>query len=215
MTTPSGAPGARRVPLQQRSRERLERILEAAASLFVERGYDVTTMENIAERAQTSIGSVYQFYPNKRAMFDAMAERYIELARELFEELLVSNARIERWDTMLDRSIDTFAAFERSGVIVRAVWLNWQMSPEFLIAGEALNREFARRCEAFLAEHAKDLPAARRLLVATMIVEHISAMMIVNVRRDDDLGRAVLEETKILLRRYLRPYLGPPTKRRR
>ncbi|WP_394824356.1 TetR/AcrR family transcriptional regulator [Pendulispora albinea] len=210
MTTSSGASGARRIPLQQRSRERLERILEAAASLFIERGYDAATMENIAERAQTSIGSVYQFYPNKRAIFDAMAVRYIELARERFEELLVSYARIERWDEMLHQAIDAFAAFERSGVIIRAVWLNWQMSPEFLIAGEALNREFARRVETFLAERAKELPAEKRLLVATMLVEHITAMMIVSVRRNDALGEAVIAETKVLLRRYLRPYLGSP-----
>ncbi|WP_394834169.1 TetR/AcrR family transcriptional regulator [Pendulispora rubella] len=204
------ASGARRIPLQQRSRERLERILERAASLFVERGYESTTMENIAERAQTSIGSVYQFFPNKRAIFDAMAQRYIELSREQFEQLFASFAAIERWDEMLDRAIDAFAAFDRSSVVIRAVWLNLALSPEFLLAGEALNREFARRAVDLFADRAKDLSADKLLVIATMVVEHISAMMIVNVRRNDALGEAVLEETKVLLRRYLQPYLGAP-----
>ncbi|WP_394844676.1 TetR/AcrR family transcriptional regulator [Pendulispora brunnea] len=196
--------------MQQRSRERLERILETAATLFVERGYESTTMENIAERAQTSIGSVYQFFPNKRAIFDAMARRYIELSREQFEELFASFTRIERWDEMLDRAIDAFAAFDRSSVVIRAVWLNLALSPEFLLAGEALNREFARRAVDLFADRAKDLSPDKRLVIATMVVEHISAMMIVNVRRNDALGDAVLEETKVLLRRYLQPYLGAP-----
>ncbi|WP_394851116.1 TetR/AcrR family transcriptional regulator [Pendulispora rubella] len=196
--------------MQQRSRERLERILERAASLFVERGYESTTMENIAERAQTSIGSVYQFFPNKRAIFDAMAQRYIELSREQFEQLFASFAAIERWDEMLDRAIDAFAAFDRSSVVIRAVWLNLALSPEFLLAGEALNREFARRAVDLFADRAKDLSADKLLVIATMVVEHISAMMIVNVRRNDALGEAVLEETKVLLRRYLQPYLGAP-----
>jgi len=202
--------GARRIPLQQRSRERLERILEAAAALFVERGYESTAMETIAERAQTSIGSVYQFFPNKRAIFDAMAQRYIELARAQFEALFESFARLERWDEMLDRAIDAFAAFDRSSVINRAVWLNLALSPEFLLAGEAMNREFARRAVDLFADRAQDLSAEKLLVIATMVVETISAMMIVNVRRNDALGDAVLEETKVLLRRYLQPYLGAP-----
>jgi len=43
-----------------------------------------------------------------------------------------------------------------------------------------------------------------------MVVEHISAMMVVAERRDEAFGGALMKETKVLLRRYLRPYLGPP-----
>ena len=60
-----GATRERRVPVQERSKKRLEAILEAAARLFAGSGYEQTTMEGIAEAAGTSIGSVYQFFPNK------------------------------------------------------------------------------------------------------------------------------------------------------
>ncbi len=169
-------------------------------------------MENIAERAQTSIGSVYQFFPNKRAVFDVMAERYLDRAREVFEEVAAELGAADKapWDQVLDAFIDGFSEFHRSTVMIRAVWVNWLQVPEFILVGEALNREFARRGVELLTERAKKLPAERRLLVATMIVEHISGIMVVALRRDDDLGLALMDETKVLLRRYLEPYLGAP-----
>jgi AcrR family transcriptional regulator len=207
---------SRRIPTQKRSRQRVERILESASLLFIEAGYDATTMENIAERAKTSIGSVYQFFPNKRAIFDAMALRYIEQSRQIFEELSRAEEAEKdttRWWVFLDRAIDAFAAFNRSDSMVRAVWLNWQLAPDFVIAGEALNREFARRVEARLTLYAKNLPATRIPVVATIIVEHISAMMLVSVRQEGNVPGALLEESKVLLRRYLRPYMGTQRKK--
>ena len=101
---------------------------------------------------------------------------------------------------------DAFAAFHRSAPGLRAVLLNWRLSVEFLAAGDELNREFARRTEAVLAVHAKTLTTRERSLVATMVVEVMSAMLLVAMRRDRPTADALLAETKTLLRRYLRPY---------
>ena len=60
----------RRVPTQERARRRVARILDAAALVFAEQGFEAATMEDIAARAETSIGSIYQFFPNKLAIFD-------------------------------------------------------------------------------------------------------------------------------------------------
>ena len=87
--------------MQARSKERAERILDAAAHVFAEAGFDAATTEAIAERAETSIGSVYQFFPNKDALFDAIASRYFERSRALFERLMAEASatswRRPRW----------------------------------------------------------------------------------------------------------------------
>src|SRR5829696_27334 len=82
----SSAPAARRVPTQRRSRERLARIARAAGELCAELGADAVTMEAIAARAETSIGSLYQFFPNRDALLNAVAEQYAADLVALLEE---------------------------------------------------------------------------------------------------------------------------------
>jgi len=197
---------SRRVPLQERSRKRVERILDTAAEIFIEKGYDGATTEEIAERAGTSIGSVYQFFPNKRAIFDAIAERYFEQSKTLYGQLLTEETLRMPWQDLIDHFVDGFAELHRSSVAFRAVWLNWKLSPEFLEAGLSLHRDFAERTEAVLAVLAKTLPEHERPRVAMMLVELLSAMLLAAVRLEPEQGEALLSETKVLLRRYLAPY---------
>jgi AcrR family transcriptional regulator len=196
----------RRIPLQERSQKRVERILAAAAELFVEQGYDATTTEAIAERAGTSIGSLYQFFPNKLALFDAISASYLEGSKKLYDELLTPEAVDTPWETLLDRMLDAFADFHRTSVAFRAVWVNWKLSPEFIAAGEMLNQEFARRIELVLAKQAKNLAKKDRAVVATLLVEITSAILLVAVRRDKETGDRLLAETKVMIHRYVAPY---------
>jgi AcrR family transcriptional regulator len=62
------APTRRRRPKQQRSRLMVDFILEAASQVFDEEGYNGATTNMIAERAGISIGSLYQYFPNKGAL---------------------------------------------------------------------------------------------------------------------------------------------------
>jgi AcrR family transcriptional regulator len=70
----SAAP--RRVPRQQRGERRVAALLDAAASVIAESGYDAATMEEIASRAGASIGSLYQFFPNKLSITQALRAQY-------------------------------------------------------------------------------------------------------------------------------------------
>ena len=78
----------RKRPVQDRSRETVGYVLEAAAQLFGELGYVGTTTNRVAERAGVSIGSVYQYFPNKDTLVSALAERHVAAAGEEFGALL-------------------------------------------------------------------------------------------------------------------------------
>lgn len=69
---------ARRVPQRQRGRERVAALLEAASACFVEKGYEATTMTEVAARAGASIGSLYQFFPTKEVLAQALVEQYVQ-----------------------------------------------------------------------------------------------------------------------------------------
>lgn len=66
----------RKTPRQARSRALVEAILEATARVLSERGYAGTTTNLVAERAGVSIGSVYQYFPNKDSLITALHERH-------------------------------------------------------------------------------------------------------------------------------------------
>ena len=67
----------RKSPSQERSRQTVERILDAAARIFHEHGYARTTTNDIADEAGLSIGSLYQYFPNKDALLVALTKRHI------------------------------------------------------------------------------------------------------------------------------------------
>ena len=58
----------------------MEQIVQAATQVFAERGYAGATTNHIAERAGVSIGSLYQYFPNKEAILVTLAKRHIEIA---------------------------------------------------------------------------------------------------------------------------------------
>ncbi|MFX6225919.1 helix-turn-helix domain-containing protein, partial [Acinetobacter baumannii] len=65
----------RRQPSQNRSRERVERRLAVATELLAAHGSDAMRMGESAERAGVSIGSLYQYFPDKAAIIRTLAER--------------------------------------------------------------------------------------------------------------------------------------------
>lgn len=74
---------ARKAPRQQRARATCAAILEAAAQLLSEQGLGGYTTNAVAARAGVSIGSLYQYYPNKDALMAALitAQQAAQLAR--------------------------------------------------------------------------------------------------------------------------------------
>lgn len=65
-----------RLPKRARGKQRVAALLQAAASVFAEKGYEAATMTEIAARAGAPIGSLYQFFPAKEALADTLVQNY-------------------------------------------------------------------------------------------------------------------------------------------
>ncbi len=68
----------RKRPRQQRSARTRDQILQAAVEVFAQHGYARGTTNRIAERADVSVGSLYQYYPNKDAILIELAGRHLD-----------------------------------------------------------------------------------------------------------------------------------------
>ena len=78
---------APRVPKRQRGKQRVAELLSAGAAVFAEHGYEATTMTEIAARAGAPIGSLYQFFPSKEILADALVQSYVGLLAADLEAL--------------------------------------------------------------------------------------------------------------------------------
>lgn len=99
----------RKTPRQKRSSATSERILQAAARVFVEHGYSAGTTNRIADAASLSIGSLYQYFPNKDAILVELAQRHIDRARQGLARLRADRLPAtwpERITIMVDAVLD-------------------------------------------------------------------------------------------------------------
>jgi AcrR family transcriptional regulator len=85
---PNAATGLRKAPRQVRSGETFEAILAAAAHILASEGAQRFTTNRVAKRAGVSIGSLYQYFPNKQAIARALVERDLARAARLRPALL-------------------------------------------------------------------------------------------------------------------------------
>ncbi|GAA4638663.1 TetR/AcrR family transcriptional regulator [Actinoallomurus vinaceus] len=94
----------RKRPRQLRSQETFTAILDAAAQVFERLGYSGATTNKIAERAGVSIGSLYQYFPNKDALLYALGERHVH---QLADHLLAVFARLRETALPLEETVRT------------------------------------------------------------------------------------------------------------
>src|SRR5271163_4784871 len=78
---------AAKEPKRARGKLRVAALLDAGAALFAEKGYEATTMTEIAQRSGAAIGSLYQFFPSKEALAEALFDRYAAGAAAAFEQV--------------------------------------------------------------------------------------------------------------------------------
>lgn len=120
------ASAARRAPTQRRSRERVERILAAAAALIAETGSDATRMSDVAESAGVSIGSLYQYFPDKAAVIRMIAERYNAQGRACVRAELAEVSDAADLQAALVRIVDGYYAMFLAEPVMRDIWSGTQ-----------------------------------------------------------------------------------------
>lgn len=159
MSATGNSEALRRTPAQARSRERVEKMLLAAKALIAEKGSDALRMGEVAERAGVSIGSLYQFFPDKAAVIRTLAERYNAEGRACIAEGLEGIDDVAGLRRAFAALIDTYYGIFLAEPVMRDIWSGTQADPSL----RDLDREDCRLNGAVLARvMARLRPAADR-----------------------------------------------------
>ena len=127
----------RRTPQQERSQQRVAKILQAASDLIVTEGYEGLSTSAIAERAGISVGSLYQFFANKEAVLQALAQRYLEKVTLLNETVFTPDAIYVPVDVLFGRTVDGLVDFLARNQGFHQLFSNPWISPELQAVSEA------------------------------------------------------------------------------
>lgn len=141
------APAARKRPAQRRSKERLEKILAAATQLIARTGSDQVKMSDVASLAGISIGSLYQYVPEKAALIRMLAERYNAESRHCIEQAL---SAVEDLSDLVDAFaglVDQYYEMVTAEPVMRDIWSGMQADRQ-LVAHQLAE---SRLCGAMLA----------------------------------------------------------------
>ena len=146
--SPSGTPASLRRPIQERSQDRVQRILRAAAELVDSMPLDEITMAVIAKAAGASFSSIYRFFPSKEAILEDVVIGYLDKLQAEYEDFF-ARTNPESGELLIDDAIDIYVAFVRREPGFKALWLSGAPTPDILRRFRAINSKVAQLAKAF------------------------------------------------------------------
>jgi len=205
----SPAGGMRRKPRQARSQERVNRILDVAEELFASQGYGATTTNAIAAQAQVPIGSLYQFFPDKTAILQALALSYAE---KLHQKLVF----IDKAETVtlpltdyVNQLIDTTDRFFTDNPSYYAIFMEVQGTiRELEEIDEATDTKLIQDLASSLANRDARLEPGDYEAIAFVLVKAIGTLLWLSLGQEPLYRQRLVAETKRLTLHYLQSYFS-------
>jgi AcrR family transcriptional regulator len=195
-----------RQPQRQRGHERVASLLDAAAACFVEKGYDAATMTEIAARAGASIGSLYQFFPTKEALAQALLGGYVETLQLRLKKLAASSPD---WDedqlgTQLIRFLVGFRRRHPAFVVLAE-----SAAPLPAIRGMAIRELLREELQALLTRHAPHQDTANLRAAAVVVLQLMKAAVALNAEPGLAGRPLAMSQLQRALQLYLRALFKP------
>ena len=205
--SPPGAAAQRRVPRQERSRRRVEDLLDAAARLVVERGVEALTTREIAEAAGAPVASLYQYFADKEGVLLALARRDMD---EMDAQVAADLARLEVLSvaSVVRATMLAFVEVYRRRPAFVEIYLRGRTNPAVSRFGREHNARIAASLAAFAREAGlvTDRLSAR---VAELAVEVGDRVFQLAHERDAAGDPDLVEEGITLVTAYLERYATP------
>ncbi|MGD1939452.1 MAG: TetR/AcrR family transcriptional regulator [Cyanophyceae cyanobacterium] len=193
-----------RKPKQARSWARVNRMLDVAEKNFMEQGYAAATTKQIAADAEVPIGSLYQFFPDKAAILQALAERYTDLFKErlrLFQSDEVLALPLPDYVVRLTQEADCFF---REHPAYRAIFVEVMATmPE---TDEAMDDQIIQTCIEILPKLNDSLEPTEYEIIAFVLVKAIGHLHWVSSGQAPELRERLLLEIQRLAFNYLNSY---------
>jgi AcrR family transcriptional regulator len=209
MTSSPPTDRVRRVPQQDRSREKVRRILDAADALLAREGAEALVTRRVAEEAGVAVGSVYSYFPDKEAIAEALALRYWSSVTDSIAAVVEEDVRKPLADPVAAVLYLVAAGF-RGSPGLRALWFSPLRTERVRDVTRPLRTEAGASLVRLLAVHWPHAGAGERTIAARMLVLAGDGLLREAFRLAPDGDTTVLDEGYAMLEAYLVSRLGEP-----
>jgi AcrR family transcriptional regulator len=190
---------------QARGQKRIAELLHAAGEVFAEVGYEQATTNAIAARAHCSPGSLYQFFPNKQAIAEALAREYAARNQAVHEGAFTANVVHMPLEELIDRMVDPFLEFRRNAPGFDALFTGSVVSRELASRIQVLHEQLKQRVARVVVARGPNLDAETVQRSSETIVQIVKAMMPLALSGSAKQRESGARELKLVLVRYLEP----------
>lgn len=189
-----------RAPQQERAKKRVEDILAAARVLILEKGSAGMKMGDIAATAGVTAGSIYQYFPNKRAIIHALARQYLDTSRQTVETALAEPLQsLDDLATRVDAMIDDYYHEVRRDPVVRELWTGFAADKEL----QAMEAQDTEAMATLLFERSKHLfrrgrhPRVRTAL--RLLIEFVGSAIALAISQPETEARRIMNTLHSML----------------
>jgi len=198
----------RRQPQQKRSLERVERILDAAAIVFDEVGFEATTTHAIAAKADTAVGSLYQFFPDKLAIFNALELRHVDRVYVIWDRLLRPEIiQLPFSDLIHTIRVQFQQLFEQP--TSKIIFVQFYTSPTiFRNIDNSFTQKMIQLMAKLLQTRNPALSNHRTQLLGEICVHGINSLILLALGNEPARCQAIFMEIEAILKAYLKDDIG-------
>lgn len=189
----------RRIPQRARGERRVAELLDAAAQVIAEVGYEAATMAAITARAGGSIGAVYQYFPNKEAVVRALRAQYGNEIEALWTPLTREAVDLGT-EELVDRIFDVLMSYIES----RPAYVRLLDAPVVYARDPAARNRLREQFAILFQKKKPSLTPQEAFRIANVALQIVKGMNPVYVKVDPQEQQEILREFKLALTSYLR-----------
>jgi len=195
--------GLRRKPKQERSIQRFDLILSAAAEIIAEKGVSAMRMTELAAAAKVPIGSVYQYFPEKAAIVKALFDRHATEVQAKTAQMFSNVQSLDEALHLIDAMIDWYYSAYRNDPTYLGVWMGTETDQDLL----QLNIDHSNRVADIFHDAVKRVAPELGeidMKARTYLFSHlIGASIRLAVKSEEELALRMLGEWKRVIRASL------------
>ena len=191
-------------PQREVGRQRVAELLEAAAEVIQERGFEATTMAEIALRADARIGSLYRFFPSKDAVADALMDHYATVLAAAYDSVRDQAGRVTP-EELADLLIELLVKLHPKA---RAVTALLDSRTDWTQIRLRFRAQALAGVRAALKANAPGLAETEADDIAAVVLNNMKTMVGM-MRRDAPTTRGAPDQLRLMNRLYLVASLAP------